>query len=213
MGKPKGMRQILWERGFIDESKPNGYYTKFGTCDEAKNWIPESSYDYLLSQLTDFVNEKSLLQYYCEQLGVVVERSPKCHPEIAGMGIEYTWGYIKNAYRRLSRKNKKNKQAFLKSLEFVMSREKLPTDQVRKFCRRARRYMLAYVTLAKADMDEVNNFLGIDVSKWDANQDRSAPIKVEKLTKEMKNHRCAYDFDKGFIHEMTRQAAEGNQTA
>jgi hypothetical protein len=29
--------------------------------------------------------------YLAEQLGVEVDRSTKCHPEMAGEGIEYSW--------------------------------------------------------------------------------------------------------------------------
>ena len=33
--------------------------------------------------------------------------SPKYHPEIAGEGVEYVWGFIKKYYRSLSMKDKK----------------------------------------------------------------------------------------------------------
>mmetsp|Transcript_33711 Transcript_33711/g.81741 ORF Transcript_33711/g.81741 Transcript_33711/m.81741 type:complete len:122 (+) Transcript_33711:463-828(+) len=69
MGKPKGMLQVLWERGFIDPTV----------------------------EVSDFLNEKTLLQFHAEARSrdhpdgcqVMFDRSPKCHPELAGEGIEY----------------------------------------------------------------------------------------------------------------------------
>ena len=36
------------------------------------------------------------MQYISEEkIGVSLRKTPKCHPEIAGQGIEYAWGYAK----------------------------------------------------------------------------------------------------------------------
>ena len=32
---------------------------------------------------------------YADQMGMCVDFTPKCHPEVAGEGIEYDLGYIK----------------------------------------------------------------------------------------------------------------------
>ena len=45
-----------------------------------------------MSKQPDFLEEETLLQYYARELGVESDRSPKCHPEIAGEGIEFDWG-------------------------------------------------------------------------------------------------------------------------
>ena len=34
---------------------------------------------------TDFLEEITLLQFYAQQMGVSIDRTPKCHPEMAGM--------------------------------------------------------------------------------------------------------------------------------
>mmetsp|Transcript_29437 Transcript_29437/g.53921 ORF Transcript_29437/g.53921 Transcript_29437/m.53921 type:complete len:237 (-) Transcript_29437:190-900(-) len=57
--------------------------------------------DLLRENRLDFINEETLLQYHGKMLGVLVDRSPKCHPEVAGEGIEYSWGCGKGKYRRL----------------------------------------------------------------------------------------------------------------
>ena len=44
MGKPKGLLQVLWERGFIDTSLPNwkGFYSLNGTVDARDNIVEGS---------------------------------------------------------------------------------------------------------------------------------------------------------------------------
>jgi hypothetical protein len=41
-----------------------------------------------------------MLQSIGQILGVVVDRTPKCHCKIAGEGIEYSWGLAKNHYQK-----------------------------------------------------------------------------------------------------------------
>ena len=61
----------------------------------------------ILSRCPDFQDELTKLQWVASQLGVIVERTPKCHPELAGEDIEYAWGFAKAYYRSLSMKHKK----------------------------------------------------------------------------------------------------------
>jgi hypothetical protein len=44
---------------------------------------------YLLNLLPDFQDEETILMVYGKQMGVTVDRTPKCHPEMAGEDIEY----------------------------------------------------------------------------------------------------------------------------
>jgi hypothetical protein len=52
-------------------------------------------------------------------LGVLVIILPKFHAELAGEGIEYSWGVTKGLYRRKPHNAKRSKEAFkrLVSLE------------------------------------------------------------------------------------------------
>ena len=70
-----------------------------------------------MSLLTDFIKEETLLQYHGRLLKVKVVRTPKCHPEIAGEGIEYDWGCGKGFYRRLPLSAKKTKINFRESVK------------------------------------------------------------------------------------------------
>ena len=60
----------------------------------------------------DFTNEVTLLQYHAGELGAIVDRSPKCHPEIAGEGIKYAWALSKFFYRRSPISKKRTKTNF-----------------------------------------------------------------------------------------------------
>ena len=46
----------------------------------------------------DFLSELTLLKYHGTKLGVVIDRTPKCHPEMAGEGIKYAWALVKLFY-------------------------------------------------------------------------------------------------------------------
>jgi hypothetical protein len=61
-GKPKGMLQIICERSFINPEKKDDC-TLHGKKDAFGKVIPETSLKHLMSLLTDFIEEKTLLQY------------------------------------------------------------------------------------------------------------------------------------------------------
>ena len=89
VGKPKGMLQALRECGFIDPEKNENDYTVSDKKDKYGNIRQNTSLQILIESLLDFVQEETLLQWHGRLLGVEVERTPKCHPELAGEGIEY----------------------------------------------------------------------------------------------------------------------------
>ncbi len=103
VGKPKGMRQVLWERGLLDPEVT--YVAKLRKDDP--NYDEKKEYGAVLADCTDFLNEKTSLMYLGERLGVEVDRSTKSHPELAGEGIEYSWGRAKCVYRRAPLEKKK----------------------------------------------------------------------------------------------------------
>ncbi len=49
--------------------------------------------------------------------------------------------------------------------------------------------MCAYLALEKQEEKSVG----------DINSERSVPVQIEQMVKQFKTHRCAFDFDKGFI--------------
>jgi hypothetical protein len=61
----------------------------------------ETSVREFLKRCEDFQNETLLLEFIAQKyLGAFIRLTPKCHPEIAGRGIEYGWGHSKLRFRR-----------------------------------------------------------------------------------------------------------------
>ena len=106
LGKPKGIKQVLWERGLLDPQVQ--YVTKLKRDDP--NEAGKVEYSSVLSMCLDFLEEKTCLMYLGERLNVEVDRSTKCHPELAGEGIEYTWGRAKGLYRKARLLDKKERR-------------------------------------------------------------------------------------------------------
>jgi hypothetical protein len=128
------MHQVLWERGVIDPSKIANY-TLNGPQDEYSNVDKAFSLSYLMSQQYDFTHEHTMLQHIGAELGLIVDRTPKCHPEMAGEGIEYSWGCAKNHYRAFPIADKKSKANFLANVRMWTSsdEEHISIKRVRLF--------------------------------------------------------------------------------
>jgi len=124
-------------------------------------------------------------------MGVIIDRTPKCHCELAGEGIEYSWGCAKNEYRHKPLSSKRKKETWRQTVRECLSREVLTTERIRKFSRPAREYIVAYHLLSAAGSS-------FDVTTAEPSSG-DIPVKVEKLLKEFKTHRSAFDFAKGFI--------------
>ena len=188
VGKPKGMMQLLYERGFLDSTKLDSY-TLNGKKDEYGNTIPNTSLKEMMNSLVDISEEETLLQYHGRLLGVTVDRSPKCHPEIAGEGIEYCWAAAKMCYRQLRISEKRTKAKFLNSVKISTDRNKVLTLAMqRKFSRRARQYMLAYRAI---DIQSENN---------ENEEVKMSHSLLENVLKAFKTHRCTADTDSKWIN-------------
>lgn len=74
--------------------------------------LQENTFLYLLMQKqTAFTTEMTLLHFYGSKMGVMIDCTRKCHPELAGEGIEYLQAMAKlyNRYQPLSCKKSKEK--------------------------------------------------------------------------------------------------------
>lgn len=112
LDKPKGALQVLFERGWIDPNTEPKEYTMKGKVDEFGNYDTDKSLMNMISQQPDFMHEKTMLQHYCEELGIRSNRTPKAHCEIAGEGIEFDWGFSKLTYCTKPIALKRNKTKF-----------------------------------------------------------------------------------------------------
>jgi hypothetical protein len=148
-GRPKGLLQVLWERSWIDEAQRDKYTMDVATDGDGE--VLEGAEDWslkcLMTSCLDFAKEMTALQHVGSQLGVSVIITPKFHAELAGKGVEYSWGVAKGIYIRKPLNSKKSKDAFKRLVRDVTSSEVLTVDTVRKLSRRARAYICAYYSL------------------------------------------------------------------
>ncbi len=91
------------------------------------------SLKHLLGSSRDFEEEESLLQAQGRSLSVTVDRTPKCHCELAGEGIEYSWGCAKNFYRQQPIREKRKKENFRNTVRTCISQQVFTVERVRKF--------------------------------------------------------------------------------
>jgi hypothetical protein len=198
-GKAKGIEQILWERGWIDVNWPRKDYSKLGMKDSMGLIWTGTSLLELVANCSDFKNEDTMLQTKGQEMGVLVDRTPKCHCELAGEGIEYSWVCAKNLYRRQPLKTKRGKANFRAMVRQCFSREMITIDRVRLFSQRARASMLAYQLLRE---EQGLSVTGVDVKST------SCPVNVVNL-EAVQGARCAMDFDKAFCKAI-RSKDNGN---
>ena len=145
----------------------------------------------------DFLSELTLLQYHAAKLGVLIDRTPKCHPEIAGEGIEYVWGVAKMTYRLLPIANKQKKEGFKQAVHSCFSPDKLSISTVRKCGKRAREYILAYKAFADLNNDNDDDNDDDNTAKTSISHQL-----IEKAVKSYRVHRSVMDTDTKFLNTL-----------
>ena len=97
-----------------------------------------------MSKLIDFIQEETPLQRRGRALGVIVDRSPKCHPKVAGEGIERSWGCDEGKCCCLPLSDKRRKDNFGSSAwQRVDRSEVLAVERQRALSKRAWQHELA----------------------------------------------------------------------
>lgn len=109
-GMRKGKAQLLFETGWIDpdEPTPKGWTNNWGKHTPSEEELRtgqrsgggKRNAEWQLESRKDFKNEKTVIEKLFIKHGNFVVASPKYHPEIAGLGIEYGWGKGKWCFRR-----------------------------------------------------------------------------------------------------------------
>ena len=208
VGKPKGMRQILWERGWIDENNIEKY--KKIVVDEDGEIDDEFSLSLLMKTCYDFQNEITEIECMAQKLGVRVMCTTKYHAEIAGEGVEYSWGVSKSMFRkiRISTKMDSGREEFISNVKSVLSTDaKLNLTNIRRFSRRARSYMLVYYALGKVEQrqendDNINNNDEHDIILLPK---MATYLQIQKMVKSLQCHRNIVDLDTGFVNRIAQE--------
>jgi len=111
VGKPKGMFQVMYERGFIDTNKHAMYNVKAVTTEvkdamTAVELVENKKFNMriILGGCSDFNDELAQIVYMIKEIGgATVTFTPICHPELAGEGIEYIWGKSKRTLQKATK--------------------------------------------------------------------------------------------------------------
>ncbi len=132
LGKPKGIKQLLWEQGLLDPKVQ--YIAKLKKDDP--NDAGKVEYSTLLANCTDFLSEKTCLMYLRERLQVDVDQSTKGHHKLAGEGVE---GHAKGLYQKANDRKNGRKTSTHWSRDAYQLRQVgkgcLTTTMIRKFSR------------------------------------------------------------------------------
>ena len=209
VGKAKGLKQIAIERGLFSKEQlmlpvSSPLYVKMDDLRKA------------VGACTDFQNESSQLQHVAAQLGVSVIMTPKAHAELAGQGIEYSWGYAKLKFRQKNTTKDQAKKLHANVTNALSTIDCMTITRVRKFIRKAREYKVIYneYFLAKRNAErEVEEARQVASGTGDVKRDEQIALKeemakrlsklhygiIEKQVKQLKAHRCALDTDTKFI--------------
>ena len=200
-GQTKGLLQVLWERGWIDEGNLERYTADPATNanGEALDGAEEWSLQVLMASCFDLAEEMTALELVVKELGKLVIISPKFHAEMAGEGIEYSWGITKGLYRRKPLNSKRSKEKFKELVLKCTSREILWSATVQKLSRRAQTYICAYYSLYQSNSNTADN---------DSPLTLTLPL-IERLVKAFKTHRAAIDFDAGFENAFVPKLERG----
>ncbi len=198
--KPNGLLQVLWERGWIDNTDNKAYqkYTISGWKNEFNLVQPETSLKHLMSSCTNSEKEETMLQLMATLMHIQVDQSPKCHCEVAGNGIKNTWACNKNHHWCFLLEQKHGKEKIMNIVRLCMTREGLTREKVQKNAKRVRRYILGYNLLWKIKQGIIQS----SDSQEDLSRENKlavTPSKLEQMVKKFKAHRCAMDFDHSFI--------------
>jgi hypothetical protein len=144
----------------------------------------------LLLSLPDFKNERTVLDAELANSGDMVVYSPKCHPEIAGVGIEYCIGYSKMNFRRKFN-DTVNAHLYENTIRSIMS---VTLEKVWKFSRRSRDYLHVYRGIEENGLTVEG---GVDLT----GEAKLSHAKMEDMRKECKSHRNIHDIEMKFLTE------------
>jgi hypothetical protein len=134
--------------------------------------------------------------YYVYTDGHILLKSPKCHPELAGVGIEYSWGLAKMKFKReINDMVAKNLHL---NISRALSTDILSTSQVHKFSRRTRDYRRIY------------EYMKFRLANKTFNIDSTSFQMLENMRKTYKTHRNIGEIEGKYIKQELEAATATN---
>ena len=188
-GVIKGMRQILMERDLWKD----GMRLEAPVKNDVKQ--VDLSAKHVLGSCPDFANAKTLLQELIELRGkhFKVRKTPICHPELAGQGIEYAWGDSKRTYRRLPERLRSFALANKNQFQHVkLSLSKVNLAKSRRYAGKAFEYKSTYAAAAAGPLSHAE---------------------IESSVKKMKQHRDCGRLEAEFIRQVAASLSESLLTS
>eukprot|EP00750_Incisomonas_marina_P011084 INCI16338.4.p1 GENE.INCI16338.4~~INCI16338.4.p1 ORF type:complete len:399 (+),score=61.48 INCI16338.4:383-1579(+) len=230
-GVRKGKAQLLWETGWIDPNLTSTASTWINNWGKHKPTEQEQrdkkrasdgklNAELHLASRRDFREEQSVIEKLVSKHGHILQASPRYHPEVAGLGIEYSWGKAKWCFRRYvndlkSANLEKNVLISLGDQPFKMHgsgaqcEAPLELKRVRKFARRARTYRLLFEMFPTVKDGEqarkawkeregavyITDKEGRDIAIGPARQSGSFYAMIDKMYNVLKTHGNLIDMD------------------
>ena len=131
----------------------------------------------VLSDCWDFAHETTALQEAFRARGHILLMCVRGHPELAGVGIENSWGKSAIHFRT---NNDCNPNHLYTNVLASLGRKNLPLITIFRFARRTREYGRTFAQLASSASEQTFAL-------------------IEKTRKVFKCHRSSLDFDFRFI--------------
>ena len=142
-----------------------------------------------MDRCQDFMDETTELQEIFRLRGHICVTSVRCHPELAGCGLEYSWGKLKLDYRRWNSNGANVKSSIRSRLEALQMSTSLPRERCWKYERKARDYRRMYLELNK------------QIGNADVKLEDVCYKALEKMLKKQKSHRNIMELDRVFIDD------------
>ena len=143
---------------------------------------------------------------------MTVRLTPKFHAELTGEGVEYSWAHSKSFYRRLPLSQTRDRENFKQLVRDCTCPENVLTKvRIEKFAARARAYICTYHHLEQQKQRAVSQNSNDCEAAQQPKQEELLYSEIERLMKAFKGHRCALDFDWGFVHSELKEAAAKNE--
>ena len=178
---------MLFERGLVDPKVKK--YTQHGQKVDGIVDVETSMSD-IMGNCEDFRNETTEMAELLAKLGVQMEQTPRKHPELAGEGVEYSWGKGKPEFRRSHDYNPNAASLERRVRAALDSSTVLTRPRIRKFIRRGNEYKRAYRELENGQQVDAGASAG-SVTHTD----------IEQMKRDVKAHRSTKDQDLKFIQE------------